>query len=35
LLAFFTTMSTTDVVAPATGNHTLENHYNTLKETGR
>ena len=27
LLAFFTTMSTTDVVAPATGSRTLEAHY--------
>ena len=30
LLAFFTTMSTTDVVAPATGSHTLEEYYRTL-----
>ncbi|MGB3562454.1 MAG: SDR family oxidoreductase [Thermoanaerobaculia bacterium] len=27
LLAFFTTMATTDVVAPATGTHTLEAHF--------
>ena len=27
LLAFFTTMATTDVVAPATGTHTLEVHF--------
>jgi uncharacterized protein YbjT (DUF2867 family) len=27
LLAFFTTMATTDVVAPSTGTHTLEAHY--------
>lgn len=30
LLAFFTTMATTDVVAPSTGNHTLEVHYRSL-----
>ncbi len=30
LLAFFTTMSTTDVVAPATGTHTLKAHYRSL-----
>ena len=30
LLAFFTTMATTDVVAPATGTHTLEEHYRHL-----
>ena len=27
LLAFFTMMATTDVVAPSTGTHTLEAHY--------
>jgi len=27
LLAFFTTMATTDVVAPPTGTHTLDEHY--------
>lgn len=31
LLAFFTTMATTDVVAPATGTRTLETHYRELK----
>ena len=30
LLAFFLFMSTTDVVAPPTGTHTLEAHYRTL-----
>lgn len=30
LLAFFTTMSTTDVVAPSTGTHTLDEHYRQL-----
>jgi len=30
LLAFFTTMATTDVVAPATGTHALEAHYRAL-----
>ncbi|MCP4902093.1 MAG: SDR family oxidoreductase [bacterium] len=30
LMAFFTTMATTDVVAPATGDHTLEAHYRSL-----
>jgi len=30
LLAFFTTMATTDVVAPPTGTHTLEEHYRQL-----
>jgi len=30
LLAFFTTMATKDVVAPATGTHTLEAHYRAL-----
>lgn len=30
LLAFFTTMSTRDVVAPATGTHTLEEHLRKL-----
>ena len=30
LLAFFTTMATTDVVAPSTGTHTLEEHYRQL-----
>ena len=30
LLAFFTTMATTDVVAPPTGTHTLEAHYRSL-----
>jgi len=32
LLAFFTTMSTTDVVAPPIGTHTLEQHYRSLGE---
>ena len=31
LLAFFTTMATTDVVAPATGGHTLEDHFRQLR----
>lgn len=30
LLAFFTTMATTDVVAPAVGVHTLESHFREL-----
>ena len=30
LLAFFTTLATTDVVAPSTGTHTLEAHYRSL-----
>jgi uncharacterized protein YbjT (DUF2867 family) len=30
LLAFFTTMATTDVVAPSTGTHTLEAHFREL-----
>jgi short subunit dehydrogenase-like uncharacterized protein len=30
LLAFFTTMATTDVVAPSTGTHTLEAHFQEL-----
>lgn len=30
LLAFFTTMATTDVVGPPTGTHTLEAHYRSL-----
>jgi len=30
LLAFFITMATTDVVAPANGTHTLEAHYRSL-----
>jgi len=33
LLAFFTTMATTDVVAPATGTHTLDGHYRQLLES--
>jgi uncharacterized protein YbjT (DUF2867 family) len=32
LLAFFTTMATTDVVAPPRGTHTLEDHYRRLLE---
>jgi len=32
LLAFFTTMATTDVVAPSTGTHILEAHYRSLGE---
>jgi uncharacterized protein YbjT (DUF2867 family) len=32
LLAFFTTMATSDVVAPSTGTHTLEAHYRELGE---
>ena len=32
LLAFFTTMSTTDVVAPPMGTHTLEQHFRSLGE---
>jgi uncharacterized protein YbjT (DUF2867 family) len=32
LLAFFTTMATMDVVAPATGTHTLESHFRELAE---
>jgi uncharacterized protein YbjT (DUF2867 family) len=35
LLAFFTTMATTDVVAPACGQHTLEAHFRTLQLTER
>jgi uncharacterized protein YbjT (DUF2867 family) len=31
LLAFFTTMATMDVVAPATGSRTLEGHYRELR----
>jgi uncharacterized protein YbjT (DUF2867 family) len=31
LLAFFLTMATTDVVAPATGSHTLEEHFRKLR----
>ena len=30
LLAFFTTMATTDVVAPSTGTRTLEAHFRDL-----
>jgi hypothetical protein len=30
LLAFFTTMATTDVVAPSTGSRTLEEHFRRL-----
>jgi len=30
LLAFFTTMATTDVVAPATGSHSLKEHFRKL-----
>ena len=30
LLAFFTTMATTDVVAPSSGTHTLEDHFRQL-----
>jgi hypothetical protein len=30
LLAFFTTMATTDVVAPSTGTHALEDHFRQL-----
>jgi hypothetical protein len=30
LLAFFTTMATSDVVAPATGTHTLGAHFRDL-----
>ena len=30
LLAFFTTMATTDVVAPSTGSHTLGDHFRRL-----
>jgi len=33
LLAFFTTMSTTDVVAPHRGTHTLDQHYRHLLES--
>jgi len=32
LLAFLTTAMTSEVVAPATGIHTLKEHYNTLQE---
>jgi len=35
LLAFFTTMATSDVVAPASGWHTLEAHFRTLQENRR
>jgi uncharacterized protein YbjT (DUF2867 family) len=35
LLAFFTTMATTDVVAPATGTHTLGAHYRELERRER
>jgi uncharacterized protein YbjT (DUF2867 family) len=31
LLAFFTTMATNDVVAPATGSHTLADHFRNLE----
>jgi len=31
LLAFFATMATTDVVAPATGSHSLKEHFQKLK----
>ena len=34
MLAFFTTMSTVDVVAPASGTRTLEAHYRTLAGAG-
>ena len=34
LLAFFTTMATSDVVAPPTGTHTLEDHFRSLAEQG-
>jgi uncharacterized protein YbjT (DUF2867 family) len=33
LLAFFTTMATTDVVAPPTGVHTLEAHFRELEHS--
>ncbi len=33
LLAFFTTMATTEVVAPPTGTHSLEEHYRQLLES--
>jgi len=33
LLAFFTTMATRDVVAPAIGSHTLEAHYRELEHS--
>ena len=33
LLAFFATMATADVVAPATGTHTLETQYRDLGAT--
>jgi nucleoside-diphosphate-sugar epimerase len=33
LLAFFTTMATTDVVAPQRGIHTLDEHYRQLLES--
>ena len=35
LLAFFTTMATTDVVAPSMGEHSLEEHYRSLGAAGR
>ncbi|MEJ2189019.1 MAG: SDR family oxidoreductase [Acidobacteriota bacterium] len=35
LLAFFTTVATRDVVAPATGIHTLEAHFRALQEGER
>ncbi|MGD8439874.1 MAG: SDR family oxidoreductase [Holophagae bacterium] len=35
LLAFFTTMATTDVVAPAMGSRTLEAHFHALEKTER
>jgi uncharacterized protein YbjT (DUF2867 family) len=35
LLAFFTTMATTDVVAPATGGRSLESHFRVLQEAKR
>jgi len=34
LLAFFTTMATSDVVAPPTGTHTLEDYYRSLAQQG-
>jgi uncharacterized protein YbjT (DUF2867 family) len=35
LLAFFTTMATHDVIAPATGRHTLAGHFASLAKHGR
>jgi uncharacterized protein YbjT (DUF2867 family) len=35
LLAFFTTMATTDVVAPSIGTHTLEAHYRSMVDRGQ